>query len=166
MTFKVPTRGLLGFRNNLTTDTKGTALFRSEYLEHDEHAGDIQKVTKGAIINCVGQGTATTYALKKIEDKGVLFVGPGSPVYEGQVIGEHNLESDMEMNAARAKETTNIRVSGATGVESKLSAHKQMGLEECIAYIRADELVEVTPKWIRMRKKILASNVRETMRRR
>ena len=82
-------------------------------MEHDEYAGNIKKVSKGAIINVVGQGTATTYALKKIEDKGVLFVGPGMPVYEGMVIGEHNLESDMEMNAARAKATSNIRVSGA-----------------------------------------------------
>lgn len=81
------------------------------------------------------------------------------------VIGEHNLESDLEMNAAKAKEVTNIRVSGAQGVTERLQKHKEMGLEEAIAYIRDDELVEVTPKWIRMRKRTLSSSLRETERR-
>ena len=89
-------------------------------------------------------------------DKGVLFVGSHMPTYEGMIIGEHNLESDLEMNAVRAKATTNIRVTGATGTETKLQMHKVMGLEECISYVRADELVEVTPKFVRMRKKVLS----------
>lgn len=156
MTLKVPTRGLLGFRNLLTTETKGTAQLRSQYLEHDEFAGEIKKLHKGAIIQCVGQGPTTAYSLKKIGDKGVLFVGPNTPVYEGMVIGEHVLADDMEMNAVKAKATSNIRVTGATGVEEKLANHKVMSLEECIAYIREDELVEVTPKQVRMRKQVLS----------
>ena len=84
-----------------------------QYMEHDEYAGDIKKNNKGAIIQCVSTGATTTYALRKIEDKGVLFVGPGTPTYEGMVIGEHVLDADIHMNAVKAKATTNIRVSGA-----------------------------------------------------
>jgi GTP-binding protein len=166
MTLKVPTRGMLGFRNMLTTETKGTAQLRSQYLEHDEPAGEIKKLHKGALIQCVGQGNATAYSLKKIAEKGTLFVGPNTPVYEGMVIGEHVLSADMEMNAVKAKATTNIRVTGATGVDEKLAMHKTMALEEAIAYIRDDELVEVTPKHIRMRKRTLSQSQRGTMTRR
>ena len=166
LTLKVPTRGLLGYRSQLTTETKGTAQFRSQYMEHDEYAGDMKKQKQGALIQVSGQGEAKAYSLRKIEDKGTLFVGPGMPIYEGMVIGEHNLETDLEMNACKAKEVTNIRVSGAQGVTERLMAHKPMGLEEAIAYIRDDELVEVTPKWIRMRKRELSSSVRGTNRRR
>ena len=165
LTLKVPTRGLLGFRNSLTTDTKGTAQFRSQFLEFDEHAGEIKKNSKGAIIQCVGSGTTTAYALRKAEDKGTLFVGPGTPTYEGMVIGEHVLEADMEVNAVRAKATSNIRVTGAVEVVERLQAPRVLGLEEAIAYIRADELVEVTPKWVRMRKKILSQGERERVTR-
>ena len=94
-----------------------------------------------------------------------MFVGPGTPTYEGMIIGEHNLESDMEMNAVKAKATSNIRVTGAVQVEERLQVPRTLGLEEAIAYIRADELVEVTPKHIRMRKKVLSQSVREKMTR-
>ena len=134
-------------------------------MEHDDYAGEIKKNNKGAIIQCVSTGPTTTYALRKIEDKGTLFVGSGVPTYEGMIIGEHNLESDMEMNAVKAKATSNIRVTGAVEKEDRLQAPRQMGLEEAIAYIRQDELVEVTPKHIRMRKKVLSQSVREKMTR-
>jgi len=152
----VPTRGLLGYRNQLTTETKGTAQFRSQYMEHDEHAGDIKKSNRGAIIQCVGTGTTTPYALRKIEEKGTLYVGPGAPTYEGMILGEHVLETDMEMNAVKAKAMTNIRASGAAEIVERLQSPKVVGLEEAIAIIRDDELVEVTPKHIRMRKTILS----------
>ena len=155
----------MGYRNSLTTDTKGTAQFRSIYLEHDDYAGEIKKNNKGAIIQCVGAGKTTAYALRKIEDKGVLFVGANVPTYEGMVIGEHVLESDMEMNAVKAKATTNIRVTGAVEVVDRLAPPRIMGLEDAIAYIREDELVEVTPKHIRLRKKVLSQSQRETMTR-
>ena len=124
-------------------------------MEHDEYAGEIKKTNKGAIIQCVSTGNTTTYSLKKIEDKGTLFVGPNVPTYEGMVIGEHILEADMEMNAVKSKATTNIRVTGAKEIEVRLSPPRILGLEDAIAYIRPDELVEVTPKHIRLRKKIL-----------
>ena len=94
-----------------------------------------------------------------------MFVGPGLPTYEGMVIGEHVLETDMEMNAVKQKETTNMRVTGAVQVEDRISPHRHMSLEEAIAYIREDELVEVTPRHIRIRKKILSQGQRETMKR-
>lgn len=165
LTLKVPTRGLLGFRTALTTDTKGTAQFRSQFLEFDEHAGDIKKNSKGAIVQCVGSGATTAYSLRKAEEKGTLFVGPGTPTYEGMVIGEHVLDTDMEMNAVRAKASTNIRVTGAVEVVERLQPPRIMGLEDAIAYIRSDELVEVTPKWVRMRKKILSQAERERVTR-
>ena len=105
-------------------------------MEHDDYAGEIKKNNKGAIIQCVSTGPTTTYALRKIEDKGTLFVGSGVPTYEGMIIGEHNLESDMEMNAVKAKATSNIRVTGAVEKEDRLQAPRTMGLEEAIAYIR------------------------------
>ena len=85
---------------------------RSQFLDYDEYAGDIKKNNKGAIIQCVGQGNTTAYSLRNCEEKGTLFVGPGLPTYEGMVIGEHVLDTDMEVNAVKQKATTNIRVSG------------------------------------------------------
>lgn len=152
----------MGFRSMLTTETRGTAQMQQQYMEHDELAGDIKKNNKGAIIQVVSTGATTTYALRKIEEKGTLFVGAGTPTYEGMVIGEHVLDSDLEMNSVKAKATTNIRVSGAVVVEERLSPPRTMGLEDAIAYIRQDELVEVTPRFIRIRKKILDSRQRKT----
>ena len=101
-------------------------------------------------------GVTTAFSLKKCEEKGTLFVPPGAPTYEGMVIGEHVLETDMEMSVVKAKATTNIRVSGFVGVEERLAPPRIMSLEEAIAYIREDELVEVTPKHIRIRKRVLS----------
>ena len=98
------------------------------------------------------QGDTTAYSLRKVQEKGTMFVGVGTPTYEGMVIGEHILETDMEMNAVKQKETTNIRVTGAVDVVEKVSPHRVMTLEDAIAYIRDDELVEVTPKHVRIRK--------------
>ena len=101
--FKVPSRGLLGFRTELVNDTRGTALMRSQFLEYDEYCGSIKKNPKGAIIS-MASGMTTAYALKDCEEKGTLFVGPNTPVYPGMVIGEYVLEdSDMEMNPSKAK---------------------------------------------------------------
>lgn len=165
MTLKVPTRGLLGYRTQLTTETKGTAQFRSQFLEYDEWAGPIKKNNKGAIIQCVGQGSSTAYALRKCEEKGILFIGPGVPTYEGMIIGEHVLEADMEMNCVKAKAVTNIRVTGAVEKEDRLQPPRTYSLEDAIAYIREDELVELTPKHVRMRKQVLSQSVREKMTR-
>lgn len=112
LTFKVPSRGLLGFRSELINDTRGTAMFSSSFLEYDHHCGNVKKTNKGAIIS-IGPGITTAYALRDCEEKGVLFVGIGVPTYMGHVIGEHTLETDMEMNAVRQKKLTNVRSVGS-----------------------------------------------------
>lgn len=122
-------------------------------MEYDEHAGNIKKSNKGAIISTAA-GMSSAYALKDIEEKGTLFIGPNTPVYQGMVIGEYVLEDDMEMNPTKTKKLTNIRAVGHDE-QIKLHPHRQFNLEEAVTYIRDDELVEVTPKWIRIRKRVL-----------
>jgi GTP-binding protein len=156
--FKVPSRGLLGFRTELVNDTRGTALMRSQFMEYDEHAGPVKKTNKGAIIS-TAQGPSTAYALRDCEEKGVLFIGHATPCYAGMVIGEHVLETDMDMNPCKAKKLTNVRSVGHEDA-IKLAPPRIFNLEEAVTYIRDDELVEVTPKWIRIRKRILDQNER------
>jgi len=151
--FKVPSRGLLGFRTQLIQETRATAQLQSQFMEYDSHAGDVKKTSKGAIISTAA-GMTSAYALVNVETKGPLFVGINTPVYQGMVIGEHLLEKDMEMNPCKVKELNNIREKGKEDAIKLIPARK-MGLEECVSNLRTDELVEVTPKWIRIRKRIL-----------
>lgn len=148
--FSVPSRGMIGFRSQLIGDTRGTAVLKSEFLEYDYHRGDVKKSKKGAIIS-TAEGVTNAYSLKDIEKKGRLFVGPGEKVYPGMVIGEHTLETDIEMNPTKAKKATNIRTAGSDE-QIKLIPKLVFGLEEAIAQAREDELVEITPKSIRIRK--------------
>ena len=152
LTFRVPSRGLLGFRSYLTAE------FRQSYLEHDTWAGEVKKTNRGAIISTAA-GTTTGYALRDVQDKGPLFIGINHPTYMGHVIGEHVLETDMEMNPCKAKQLTNIRTKGSEE-HINLTTPRMMTLEDAVTYIRDDELVEVTPKWIRIRKRILDQSVR------
>ena len=154
----MPSRGLLGFRTWLIGETRGTAQLRSQFLEYDEWAGEVKKTNKGAIIS-TAQGTTTAYSLRDVQEKGPLFVSPGMPVYMGMVIGEHVLETDMEMNPVKAKQLTNVRTKGSEDAII-LTPPRILGLEDAVSYIRDDELVEVTPKWIRLRKRILDSGER------
>jgi GTP-binding protein len=151
--FSVPSRGLIGFRSQLIGETRGTAVLKAEFMEYDTHRGAVKKSNKGAIIS-TAEGITTPYALKDVESKGRLFVGPGEKVYPGMVIGEHTLETDMEMNPVREKKATNIRAAGSDE-QIKLVPKVMYSLEEAIAQARDDELVEITPKNIRIRKKIL-----------
>ena len=161
--FQVPSRALLGFRTELISTTKGTAIIESELHAYEEHVGDIKRTTKGAIIS-TATGTTTAYSLRDVEEKGPLFVSPGMPVYPGQVIGEHMLEEDIEMNPTKTKKVTNVRSVHAEE-QIKLSPPRRLSLEETLAYMRQDELVELTPKWVRLRKTILDSGERQRMRR-
>lgn len=137
---------------------------RSQFLEYDEYCGNIKKNPKGAIIS-TASGLSTAYSLRDVEDKGTLFIGPNTPVYPGMVIGEYVLEdSDMEMNCSKAKKLTNVRAEGKEE-QIKLQPPRVFNLEEAVTYIREDELVEVTPKWIRIRKRILDSNERKKAKR-
>ena len=127
-------------------------------MEYDSWAGEVKKTSKGAIIS-TAQGNTTAYALQHVQDKGPLYVGPNTPVYEGMVIGEHVLESDMDMNPCKAKALNNIRSKGKEE-EISLTSARTLSLEDAVGLIRDDELVEVTPKWIRLRKRILAQGQR------
>ena len=151
--FKVPSRGMLGFRTYLIQETRGTSQMVSSFSEYDSMAGEVKKSSKGAIIS-TAEGMTTSYSLKDVEEKGPLFVGPNTPVYAGMVIGEHVLETDMEMNPCKAKKLNNIREKGSEE-QVRLVPPRKMSLEECVSSIRNDELVEVTPKFIRVRKQIL-----------
>ncbi|KAL4453045.1 hypothetical protein ABPG73_005951 [Tetrahymena malaccensis] len=163
LSFTVPTRGMIGFRSELLNDTKGTAVLESCFLEYQEHRGALKKNNKGPLI-CTTEGIVTAYALKTCEKFGQLFIEPGSKVYPGQVIGENQKESEVELNPTKKKELNNIRTKSH---EEKivLQPHRVFSIEEAICYIRDDEIVEVTPKEIRIRKKELDSNVRAKIKR-
>lgn len=161
--FDVPSRGLLGFRGFLTALSRGQAVVSSEFDRFDDHRGEVKKVLKGAIISTT-KGNCKAYTLRDVEQKGQLFVAPNFPVYEGLVIGEHILDTDMEMNPTKAKALTNVRTQGKEE-QIKLQGHRSFTVEEAVAYMRDDELVELTPKWIRIRKQILSMNERRRVKR-
>ena len=148
--YKIPTRGLLGFRSQFLTDTKGMGVMNYAFLEYGAFAGEIRNRNKGVLVakeSC----TTVAYALFNLQDRGKLFCGPGIRVYGGQIIGEHCRQQDLVVNAAKGKKLTNMRASGSDE-NVILTPPTKMSLEECIAYINEDELVEVTPETIRLRK--------------
>jgi len=150
LVFKIPTRGLLGFRSKFMTDTKGMGIMNYVFAEYGPYAGEIINRQNGVIIvkeNC----TSVAYALFNLQERGRLFIGPGEKVYAGQIIGENCRGEDMVVNPAKGKKLTNMRASG-TDEAVILTPHVIMTLEDCIAYINDDELVEVTPESIRLRK--------------
>lgn len=150
LTYKVPTRGLLGFRSEFLTDTKGMGIMNYVFLEYGPFAGEIRNRNKGVLLvkeSC----TTVAFALFNLQDRGKLFYGPGIPVYRGQIIGEHCRPQDLVVNPAKGKKLTNMRASGSDE-NVILTPPTMMNLEESISYINEDELVEVTPKAIRLRK--------------
>ena len=160
--FDIPTRGLLGMRSRYLTVTRGEGLFSTILLGYGPHKGTLPHRTTGALI-ADRQGDTVEYGLLGLEDRGILFLGPGYPVYEGMVIGEHNKENDLNVNPCKEKKLTNIRAAHAE-VLVTLSGIKKMSLEQCIEWIDEDEWIEVTPKSIRIRKKVMAQNFRSVKR--
>jgi GTP-binding protein len=152
--YKIPTRGLLGFRSEFLTETRGMGVMNYVFLGFEEFAGEIRNRIRGVLIS-MDQCTTVAYALFNLQERGRLFLGPGERVYEGQIIGEHSRETDLVVNPAKGKKLTNMRASGSDDAVI-LTPHVKMTLEECISYINDDELVEVTPASIRLRKQILA----------
>lgn len=151
--YRIPTRGLLGFRSEFLTETRGMGVMNYVFLDFDEYAGEIRNRTKGVLI-AMEECTTVAYALFNLQDRGKLFLGPGEKVYGGQIIGENSREMDIIVNPAKGKKLTNMRASGSDDAVI-LTPHVQMTLEECISYINDDELVEITPESIRLRKVIL-----------
>jgi len=158
MEFEIPSRGLIGFRSEFLTDTKGTGLLNTLFLRWDEWQGTISQRITGALV-ADRRGPATTYALYNLQERGELFVRPGTEVYEGMVIGENARDVDLDVNVVREKKLTNMRASSADEA-MRLVPFRELSLEQALEFIREDELVEVTPSSIRMRKKTLASNQR------
>jgi GTP-binding protein len=158
MEFEVPSRGLIGFRSEFLTDTKGTGLLNTIFLKWDEWQGSISQRITGALV-ADRAGMATTYALYNLQERGELFARPGTEVYEGMIIGENARDVDLDVNVVKEKKLTNMRASTADEA-MRLVPFRELSLEQALEFIREDELVEVTPQSIRMRKKILASNLR------
>ncbi len=158
MEFKIPSRGLIGLRNEMLTETRGTIVMNSIASDYIPYQGEIPQRPSGALISD-RTGTTTTYALNGLQDRGVLFVPDGIEVYEGMIVGEHSRDNDLDVNAVREKKLTNMRASSADEA-LRLVPYKQQTLEQSIEFIADDELVEVTPKSLRLRKKILQANRR------
>jgi GTP-binding protein len=151
--YKIPTRGLLGFRSEFLTETRGMGVMNYVFLAFDDYAGEIKNRTRGVLV-AMDECTTVAYALFNIQDRGKLFLGPGEKVYGGQIIGENAREADLVVNPAKGKKLTNMRASGSDDAVL-LTPHVRMTLEDCISYINDDELVEITPKSIRLRKMLL-----------
>jgi GTP-binding protein len=160
--YKIPTRGLLGFKSEFMTDTKGTGIMNYIFLEYDEYAGELKNRKNGVLI-AMEKGVTAGYALFNLQDRGKLFLGTSEPVYGGQVIGEHSRENDLVVNPSKGKKLTNMRAAGSDE-NIILTPPVIMSLEQAIAYINDDELVEVTPKAIRLRKAVLDELQRKRMR--
>lgn len=156
--FKVPARGLIGFRNEFLTDTKGTGILNHSFYDYEPYKGAIPTRAKGVLI-ALEQGTTVAYALGGLQDRGVLFMDPGVAVYEGMIVGEHNRDNDLVVNVCKTKKLTNMRAAGSDDA-IRLAAPRKFTLEQALDYIADDELVEITPDNIRLRKKYLKENER------
>ncbi|MCO6431312.1 MAG: translational GTPase TypA, partial [Deltaproteobacteria bacterium] len=156
--FSIPSRGLIGYRNEFLTDTRGTGILNSYFDKYDEYRGDFTSRKTGSLV-ADRDGEAVAYAIFHLEPRGRMFVVPGDPVYEGMIVGEHNRDNDLDVNITKAKKLTNIRAAGRDD-NILLTPVAPMTLEKAIEFIRDDELVEVTPSSIRLRKTILKANQR------
>lgn len=157
--FLAPSRGLIGYQSQFMTETRGTGIMTRLFHSYIPFKGPIEKHRSGVLIS-TGQGQAVAYALFNLDDRGIFFVDPGDDVYEGMVIGEHNKSNDLVVNPLKGKQLTNVRASGKDDA-IRLSPPRRMSLEQALTYIEDDELVEVTPSSIRLRKRYLDPNVRK-----
>lgn len=160
--FSIPSRSLIGYRNEFLTDTKGTGLMNSYLMGYEEHRGDFPTRLTGSLV-ADRSGNAVPYALFNLEPRGTMFVEPTNPVYEGMIIGEHNRDNDLNVNAVKEKKLSNMRASGKDEAV-QLTPVTPLTLEKAIEFLKEDELVEVTPKSIRLRKVILEASKRHTLK--
>jgi len=154
-----PSRALIGYHGEFLTDTRGTGVMNRSYLTHASHKGTLEGRRTGTLISN-GDGTAVPYALWNLEERGVMFISPGEAVYEGMIIGENAKPEDLDVNPLKGKQLTNIRAAGKDEAV-RLTPPRRLTLEQAISYIAEDELVEVTPKTIRLRKKALKPHLRK-----
>ena len=159
--FNIPSRGLIGLRNNVLTSTSGEAIMNHRFVRYEEYKGVIPGRISGSLIS-LESGPGTAYTIDKMQDRGTFFVDPGEEVYGGQVIGEHTRPSDLTINIQKGKKLTNMRASG-NDENVKIAPKRQFSLEEAMEYIQKDEYLEVTPKAVRMRKIYLDENERKRL---
>jgi GTP-binding protein len=159
LVFSAPSRGLIGYHGEFLTDTRGTGIMNRVFAKYDSYRGTIEGRVNGVLI-ANGEGETVLYALNMLQDRGQLFVDPGVKVYQGMIIGEHSRDNDLDVNPLKAKQLSNVRAAGKDEA-ARLPPPRLMTLEQAIAYIAPDELVEVTPKSIRLRKRYLDPNDRK-----
>lgn len=159
MRFRVPSRGMIGYRDEFLTDTRGYGIMSGSLEGFEPYKGDFPERNNGSLV-CDRDGNAVAYGIWELEDRGRFFIVPGDPVYEGMIVGERNKEGDLLLNPTRTKKLTNLRASGHDEAVA-LTPVTKMSLEQCIRFIKDDELVEVTPSAVRMCKKILNSQQRK-----
>ena len=164
LVFSIPSRGLIGYKNEFLTDTKGNGIMNSVFSGYEPYKGEIAKRSQGSLI-AFESGEAVAYGLFNAQDRGSLFIGAGVKVYAGMIVGKNSRADDMEVNVCKKKQLTNMRTS-ASDEALKLVPPIEMRLEQCLGFIADDELVEVTPKSLRMRKRILDSQQRKKARNR
>ncbi len=162
--FRIPSRGLIGFRSKMLRATGGEIVMHHRFFQYEYFKGSIPQRQTGSLIS-MGQGAATAFALDALQDRGRFFIEPGEMLYAGQVIGENAKDDDIVVNAQKAKQLTNLRAAGADR-KMQVAPATRMGLEECLEHVNADEFVEVTPRHIRMRKALLDENARKQALRR
>ena len=159
--FVVPARGLIGFRGEFLTQTKGNGLLHHNFHGYEPYKGDLAHRTKGALVS-MEEGESVAYGMWKLQERSVFFIDPGTKVYPGMVVGENSREQDMTVNVCRTKQLTNMRASGADEAV-RLEPPRHLTLEQAIEWIGDEELLEVTPQSLRLRKKYLDANVRNRM---
>jgi GTP-binding protein len=156
--FRIPSRGLIGFRSQFLTDTRGTGLLNHLFDGYEVWQGEIPHRMTGALV-ADRPGRITGYAIEHVQDRGEMFVEPGERCYEGMVVGENAREEDIDVNIVKEKKLTNMRASTSEEGIHLLPAHR-MSLEQALEWIREDELLEVTPDSLRLRKRVLQANIR------
>ncbi|KAK7342349.1 hypothetical protein VNO80_25298 [Phaseolus coccineus] len=159
-----PSRGLVGYRSVFSSDTRGTGFMHRAFHAYEQFRGPLGNVRKGVLVS-MGFGTITAHAMMSLEARGTLFVNPGMETYDGMIVGEHSRDTDLDVNPVRSKELTNVRAA-SKDENVRLTPPRLMTLEEAIGYVASDELIEVTPKAIRLRKKYLDVNKRKAMSKR
>ena len=163
LVFHAPSRGLIGYPSRFLTETRGTGVLNRVFHSYDEYKGDIPGRRNGALI-ASETGTAVAYALFNLQDRGVMFIDPQTPVYQGMIVGEHSRDNDLEINVLKGKKLTNVRAAGSDEAVA-LTPPRRMSLEDMMAYIDSDELLEVTPQSLRLRKRYLLEHERKKYRR-
>jgi GTP-binding protein len=163
MVFHAPSRGLIGYQSNFLTQTRGTGVLNRVFHSYQPYSGDIPGRRNGALI-ASETGTAVAFALFNLQDRGAMFIEPQTPVYQGMIVGEHSRDNDLEINVLKGKKLTNMRASG-TDEAVTLVTPRRMSLEDMMAYVEYDELLEVTPTSLRLRKRYLLEHERKKFRR-